>query len=184
MGRGAEDSCVPHTLASRGCGGYQGGGWGWGPGSLTRAGGQCGLSAVAPQDGVGGAEVLASPQYLGVHAVAGPWGAVLCQEHGGPSEAVGWCTQLGGRVLDKACGAEALSSLQPDCASPPTPVDAKGTDGLGVRDEPQLPSGPPQTHLRPTSGAELLPPLCPSTPQAPKCLPVVGGIRYLGPGLL
>lgn len=78
---------------------------GWaGPLSLTGARGHRGLGVVAPQDGEGGAEVLASPQYLGVHTVARPRGAVLGQEQGGPAEAVGRRPQLGGRVLHEACG--------------------------------------------------------------------------------
>lgn len=99
------------------------------PESLTRARGRDGLGAIAPQDGVGGAEVLACPQYLGVHTVAGPWGAVLCQEHGGPSETVGWCTQLGGCVPHKSCGTGALSSLEPDTILVPTLLAPEGFMG-------------------------------------------------------
>lgn len=73
-------------------------------GSLTGAGCQHCFGVVASQDGVGRAKVLASPQYLRVYTVAGPWGTVLCQEHGGPTEAVGWSTLLGGCVLHEACG--------------------------------------------------------------------------------
>lgn len=69
---------------------------------------------VAPQDGVGRAKVLASPQDLGVHTVAGPWGAILRQEHGGPTEAVGRCSKFGGCVLHKACGHTGSGLLDPD----------------------------------------------------------------------
>ena len=123
VGWEGEDGCTPHALMPLGLQRPPAGlgRVGAEPGALTRARGQCGLCVVAPQDGVGGAKILASPQYLGVHAVAGPWGAVLCQEHGSPTEAVGWCTQLGGCVLHKACGAGILSGLEPDRALPPNP---------------------------------------------------------------
>lgn len=87
--------------------------WSRRQGSLTRARSQHGLGMVAPQDGVGGAKVLASPQYLGVHTVAGPWGAILRQEHGGPAEAVGWCSEFGRCVLHKACGHRGSGLLEP-----------------------------------------------------------------------
>lgn len=69
---------------------------------------------VAPQDGVGRAKVLASLQDLGVHTVAGPWGAILRQEHGSPPEAVGRCSEFGGCVLHKACGHTGSGLLEPD----------------------------------------------------------------------
>lgn len=88
--------------------------WSRSRGSLTRARGQQGLGLVASQDGVGRAKVFASPEYLGIHTVAGPWGAILRQEHGSPTEAVGWCSKFGGCVLHKACGHRGSGLLEQD----------------------------------------------------------------------
>lgn len=123
-----------------------------GPGSLTGARGHDGLGAIAPQDGVGRAKVLASPQYLGIHTVAGPWGAVLCQEHGGPTETVGWRAQLGGCVLHKACGAGVLSSLEPDAILLPTVLTPEGLmsweSGMSLQPSQCPPcSEPAQAHM-------------------------------------
>lgn len=108
-----------------------------GPGlPLTGAGGQQGLGAVAPQDGEGGAEILAGPQYLGVHAVARPRRAVLRQKHGGPAETVGGRPRLGGRVLREACGAGALSGLGPGPSPPRIPRPQQALCAR-VRGEPQ-----------------------------------------------
>lgn len=71
----------------------------------------------------------------------------------------------------------------------PHPIDSRTLDGLGVRDERQTPPGPPQTLPRPHQAlpsptSDLAPAPRPAPSRTHWCLPVVGGIKYLGPGLL